>query len=57
MFNGIVQTLIKQKDAALAQAWLPKLEREYERVSDLGWGYADYLSECLEELREVFPEK
>jgi hypothetical protein len=57
MFNGIVQTLIKQKDAALAQAWLPKLEREYKRVSDFGWGYADYLSECLEELREAFSVK
>jgi hypothetical protein len=57
MFNGIVQTLIKQKDAALAQAWLPKLEKEYNRVSDLGWGYADYLSECLEELREAFSVK
>jgi hypothetical protein len=53
MFYGIVKILIKQKDAALAQAWLPKLEREYNRVSDFGWGYADYLSECLEELREA----
>jgi hypothetical protein len=57
MFYSIVQMLIKQKDAGLAQAWLPKLEREYNRVSDLGWGYADYLSECLEELREAFSLK
>jgi hypothetical protein len=57
MFYSIVQMLIKQKDAGLAQAWLPKLEREYNRVSDLGWGYADYLSDCLEELREAFSLK
>lgn len=54
MFNGIVQTLIKQKDADLMRVWLPKLEREYKRVSRLGWGYADYLSDCLDELREAF---
>ena len=57
MFNSIVQTLIKQKNVALAQAWLAKLEQEYNRVADFGWGYADYLSECLDELREVFPLK
>jgi hypothetical protein len=55
MFDKMTKLLIKQQDKSLTYRWLPKIEQEYNRVSMLGWGYADYLEECLEELRKAFP--
>jgi hypothetical protein len=55
MFDSIVQKLIAQADAALVEAWWPRLEQEHKRVDFIGWGYGDSLKDALVELRKAFP--
>ncbi|MFV0513974.1 MAG: hypothetical protein ACK5MY_10145 [Jhaorihella sp.] len=51
MFGSIVGKITAQADPKLTANWLKRLETEYQRVSDTGWGYGDELSDYLEDLR------
>ena len=55
MFSSIVKKLIQQKDPALTEEFMPKLEAEFERVDgEMGWGYPDALRGWMEELYKTF---
>lgn len=51
MFGSIVHKITAQADPELTAIWLKRLEKEYRRVSDTGWGYGDELSDYLEDLK------
>ena len=55
MFSGIVKKLIQQKDSALTEEFMPKLEAELKRVDgEMGWGYPEALRGWMEELYKTF---
>lgn len=57
MFSNIIKMLIREKDKALAEEFMPKLMSEFQRVDgQIGWGYPDVLGEWLKALQEAFPE-
>ncbi|QOL82641.1 hypothetical protein [Pseudooceanicola spongiae] len=51
MFGAIVEKISVQADPELTTTWLDRLEKEYQRVVDTGWGYGDELAGYLEDLR------
>ena len=51
MFDSIVKKLSVQADPKLTATWLDRLEKEYQRVADTGWGYGDELGGYVEDLR------
>lgn len=51
MFGSIVKKLSVQADPELTATWLDRLEKEYQRVANTGWGYGDELGGYVEDLR------
>jgi hypothetical protein len=55
MVRQIKDMLLKEQDQALADEFLPLLEREFQRIDgQMGWGYPDEFGECIDELKEAF---
>ncbi len=51
MFGSIVKKLSVQADPVLTATWLDRLDEEYQRVANIGWGYGYELGGHLVDLR------